>query len=271
MRSSWNQLRMDCRQQLRLQSNIVAFTWARQLSAALACFKEPEQLLAALAGIQAARPTIDWPRHNAILTDVIRAARTPEGREWGFCLLWLQLEPGLDGCRRKLIRCGVDDAAATSFLTERLNYWIGRIDLGRQRAIAHDLLGDIGRDAHDEITREIRRQRRLSYLGDPSQMVESVADGDTHMTAERISRIRAKLVEVLGPSIADLVVAVDINGESLCELSARLGLKEGTVRRRLSRARLKLAEKFGQIDVPIGDWASRFFGEDDSSSPKESP
>lgn len=277
MRSAWNQLRLDCQQQLRLQSTIAAYQGARQHSAALACFPAPEEVLAGLAEIQNAEPPRDWARHNAILTDVIRAARTPDGREWGFCVLWLQLEPGLSASRWGLTRYGVDDAAATSFLSHRLAHWIKRFDLNRQRAIAHDLLGDIARDSHDEIRRNIRRQRRLTYVSDlnhsglPRVVQPTEAGSDPYVAEVRIGQIRDWLVEVLGAKDADLVVAVDILGQPIRDAAARLGLSYDVARKRIQRARRRLADSLDRNLVPNAEWASRFHGGKDNDPAKERP
>jgi RNA polymerase sigma-70 factor (ECF subfamily) len=54
------------------------------------------------------------------------------------------------------------------------------------------------------------------------------------------------LLSELGPVTRELILAVDVAGESHEDVAARLNLREGTVKSRLSRARKKLAELLGE-------------------------
>lgn len=93
--------------------------------------------------------------------------------------------------------------------------------------------------------RNRNRRRRPLLLAEPDWGVAAVADDDTEATAiSRVSdpRLRDALAS-LNPRYRDALLAVDVGGLSYAEAAVVLGVAEGTVMSRVSRARSRLRDR----------------------------
>lgn len=94
-----------------------------------------------------------------------------------------------------------------------------------------------------------RLRRIKAHPTVPLEDVYSVADRTAHVeTAMVVQRALMRLpVEQRAA-----VVAVDMQGYSVADTAALLGVAEGTVKSRCARARVRLAEILGYLDTPPG-------------------
>lgn len=87
------------------------------------------------------------------------------------------------------------------------------------------------------IRKEVARKRIAESLAEQPEEVVAPRDGDAAKVHAAISSLSPKLREV--------IVLVDLQGESGVDVAAALGIPEGTVWRRLADARAKLRAKLG--------------------------
>lgn len=88
------------------------------------------------------------------------------------------------------------------------------------------------------VRKEVALRRVTHSLAEqPAETAVAPRDAD-------VIRLR-EAIETLSPKLREVIVLVDLQGESGTEVAAALGVPEGTVWRRLSDARAKLREALG--------------------------
>lgn len=103
--------------------------------------------------------------------------------------------------------------------------------------------------------RAARRSKRSLVLATESEILEAVPDGkdaETSLAArERVGQVRQAL-ETLSEGQREVIELAFLEGLGYGEIAARLGVAEGTVKTRISRARTLLRERLERADGPEG-------------------
>jgi len=106
--------------------------------------------------------------------------------------------------------------------------------------------------------RRRRREKGFRFVTDEAVMTLLPGTGDPHADAVRRERLRLLLdaIAELPDELAEVVQLRDLDGLDYKEIAAFLNLPDGTVKSRLNRARIELAEivreRVGKSALPAG-------------------
>ncbi len=187
---------------------------------------------------------------DRLLTVLVGAARTGNGRDVATALTWLALWPGLDALYRRLLRhFRSDPAELVSEVAGRFTVELHRADFRRIRRVAATLLANVERDIRDglrgrwaeaALRREMPEPDDLGRDVRPPSILFDIPPGvDADAEAEIVGRVLTDLVGV----DAGIVVAVVVMGEGQSEIAGRLGLSHDAVRKRYQRAIRRLRDR----------------------------
>ncbi len=104
-------------------------------------------------------------------------------------------------------------------------------------------------------SRAARRSKRAAVVATESEILEGMPDSldaeDALAARERVSQVKVALAS-LPAGQREVVELAFVDGLEYSEIAARLGVAEGTVKTRVSRARSMLRRLLGGDDEPVG-------------------
>ncbi len=96
----------------------------------------------------------------------------------------------------------------------------------------------------------IRRNKVRATVTLTDQLASVLSDGRDETATVDLSASIGWALEQLNPDQRAAIIAIDVEGYSVSETAELLGIREGTVKSRCSRGRLRLAEMLGHLRDP---------------------
>jgi len=151
----------------------------------------------------------------------------------------LLFERHVDAVHRFIARMRTSDANAVEDLVQATFIEAFRsADRFRGPKLQSWLYGIAANVMRTYVRKEVARRRVATSLAE-QPAVEAIGPRDAD-----VARLRAA-IDSLSPKLREVIVLVDLQGESGTDVATALGIPEGTVWRRLSDARAKLRDALG--------------------------
>lgn len=261
MPTPWKDLCKSLDRELRSPPSAAAYRRLQALQPALEVADSPPGLVEFLR----------WGAdRQAEKNDVLRAlvsahqAGGPDA-EVASLLLWDGLKPGLGRTLRRLqVRQRCDEAEALSALAIVFTEQLATLDLTRVRRVAATVLRNVGRDCGRQYRDELEEQQRFAPEPEIERAIDprhsctlvgafAVAANDnaipepTPPPEPTVRELVRRLVEVVGPVDAELIVSTVLHAETQKAAGARLGLSHEVARKRIQRALTRARPAFRDL------------------------
>lgn len=178
-------------------------------------------------------------------TSPLAPALTSDPRTSDFTALFDEHYPAIHAYLRRRVGDAADDLAAETFVRALETRDRFAPERGNVRAW---LFGIAGKLLHHHWRRERRQLRAYARTGvDPLDAPDYAGAADERLDAQRQARAIADALASLSARERDVLTLHAWAELSHAEIAAALGIKEGTVRSRLHRARTRMRERLDDI------------------------
>ena len=111
---------------------------------------------------------------------------------------------------------------------------------------AYPFIWRVARNVYADYSEKRRRAADNSYMGDPDEILLSVADGDEGDETELLAQVMRRIA-FLTRAYREVMIEYYLDGMTTAAIAKRHGIAEGTVRQRLFAARQKIRSEVDEM------------------------